>query len=129
MLERQHWILHSSNGVVFVHLGVAIGASVLGSVCGLKIGVDVGAAALELSAFSVVPSCSSESHIGSCGARSRGCPLTYLCIGFPYKLAMWVLGMSLNILLYRFSASLPYKLVTSLLLNEKAELLPVAPKK
>jgi hypothetical protein len=31
--------------------------------------------------------------------------------------------------LHRFSASFPYKLVTSLLLNEKAELLPVAKKK
>ena len=31
--------------------------------------------------------------------------------------------------MYRFSAGFPYKLVNSLLLNEKAELLPVAQKK
>jgi hypothetical protein len=31
--------------------------------------------------------------------------------------------------LYRFSAGFPYKLIISLLLYEKAELLPVAPKK
>jgi hypothetical protein len=36
---------------------------------------------------------------------------------------VWVLR------LYRFSAGFPYKLVISLLLYEKAELLPVAPKK
>jgi hypothetical protein len=36
---------------------------------------------------------------------------------------VWVLR------LYRFSACFPYKLVISFLLYEKAELLPVAPKK
>jgi hypothetical protein len=88
---------------------------VLASVRGLGIGVDVGAAAPELSALSGVPSCLGGSSVGSCGARPRGwcvalgctvfasfpyklavwawvCPLTYLCIGFrPVFLINWSL--------------------------------------
>jgi hypothetical protein len=61
------------------------------------------------------------------------------CVGFlPVlleKLCRWfsLSGFPINrtrvLCLYRFSASFPYKLANFPLLNEKAELLPVAPKK
>jgi hypothetical protein len=55
----------------------------------------------------------------------ENCAVLVFLVWFTYKLDTWVWVLCL----YRFSANFPYKLVFSLLLNEKAELLPVAPKK
>jgi hypothetical protein len=54
----------------------------LASVCGLGTGVDVGAAAPELSGLSVVPSCSGGSHIGPCGAWPQGRCVAFGLYGF-----------------------------------------------
>jgi hypothetical protein len=93
---------------------LCLGCFGLVSVCGLGTGVDVGAVALELYALSVVSSSLGGRVVGSCGVRPRGRSVVLgssVFASFPYKLAGWVLDMSLNIHLYRFSASFPYKLV------------------
>jgi hypothetical protein len=78
---------------------VAFGALVLASVSGLGTGVDVRATALELSALSVLPSCSGRSHIGWFSARPQGRCVAFGCTviaSIPYKLVVWVSGMSLH---------------------------------
>jgi hypothetical protein len=67
-----------------------------------------------LNSLRIVPSCLGGSVVGLCGARPRGRCVALGCLvfaSFPYKLAVWVWGMPLNIPLYRFLASFPYKLV------------------
>ena len=73
---------------------------------GLGAGVDVGAAALKPSVllWGVVSGHLGDSVVDSSGAQPRG----------------WRVRVSQ---MYRFSASFPYKLANSLLLNAKAELL------
>ena len=71
-------------------------------------GVDVGVAAPETFVLSVVPP-----RLGGLCRRLEWCAASGSVYGvelspvFPYKLAVRVLGMSINILLYRFSISFP----------------------
>jgi hypothetical protein len=67
---------------------VAFVVSVLTSVRGLGTGVDVGAAALELSRFECCPSNLGRSVIGTCGARPRG-----WCVAFVVLILTSVCGL------------------------------------
>jgi hypothetical protein len=84
------------------------GVSVLASVRGLGTGVDNGEAAPKWSrGVSSLPAGTD----GSLTPVVRGlgadvsCCVVLVFASFPYKLAVWVLGMSLNMPLYRFSTS------------------------
>ena len=85
-------------------------------------GVDVGAAAPKTFALSIIPP-----YLGGLCRRLEWCAASGPVCGvelsrfwpvFPNKLAVRVLGMSLNIPLYRFSASFPYKLANFFLLYQ-----------
>jgi hypothetical protein len=52
------------------------------SVRGLGTGVDVGVAALDLSALSVIPSCLGRGDVGSCGARPQDWCVEFGLFGF-----------------------------------------------
>jgi hypothetical protein len=103
------------------------------SVRGLGTGVDVGAAAPEssshgVSSFLLGP----MSHrLEWCAASGPVCRVVVFSVfaSFSYKLIVSALGISLNIPLYRFSASFFLKTDHYSSLNKKAELLPVALKK
>jgi hypothetical protein len=100
----QRLMLCAASGLVCSVCGV----SVLASVHGLGTSVDVGAAALESSrGVSSLPAGadgSSTRVVRGLGAGMWCCAI--LVFGsFPYKLAVLVLGMSLNIPLYRFLAT------------------------